>query len=184
MKIKLLAILIMALAATTFSTRAAQVDYFLKIDGIEGESTDAAHAAEIDVLSWAWGMSNSGNPAPGGGGGAGKVNFHDLSITKTIDKATPKLMQACATGKHIKEVILTAARSRDGKSGGKSQDYFVITMSDVVISSCSVGSSGDSLPMEAVSFNFAKVKVEYFRQGPRGGSQPEPPFEFDRRSGE
>src|SRR5687768_7967578 len=148
MKIKLLAILIMALAATTFSTRAAQVDYFLQIDGIEGESTDATHAGEIDVLSWSWGMSNSGSSAPGGGGGAGKVNFHDLSITKTIDKATPKLMEACATGRHIKEIVLTAARTLDGKSGGKSQDYFVITMSDVIVTSCTVGSSGDALPME------------------------------------
>jgi type VI secretion system secreted protein Hcp len=104
-----------------------------------------------------------------------------LSITKTVDKATPKLMEACATGKHVKEIKLTAARSTDGK-GGKPQDYFIITMSDVMVTSYSVGSGGDALPMEAVSFNFAKVKVEYFRAG-RGGVRPEPPFDYDLRIG-
>ena len=36
------------------------VDYFLKIDGIEGESTDKKHAKEIDVDAWSWGESQTG----------------------------------------------------------------------------------------------------------------------------
>ncbi len=31
------------------------VDYFLKIDGIAGESTDDKHKEWIDVLSFSWG---------------------------------------------------------------------------------------------------------------------------------
>jgi type VI secretion system secreted protein Hcp len=46
----------------------AAVDYFLKIDGIEGESLDEKHKGEIDVLSWSWGESQEG-PTTGGGGG-------------------------------------------------------------------------------------------------------------------
>ena len=37
------------------------VDYFLKIDGIEGESKDSKHAKEIDLLSWSWGASQTGS---------------------------------------------------------------------------------------------------------------------------
>ena len=30
------------------------VDFFLRIDGIEGESVDDRHKNEIEVLSWSW----------------------------------------------------------------------------------------------------------------------------------
>lgn len=54
---------------------AATVDYFLKIDGITGESRNEKHAGEIDVLSFSWGAVQTGSTGTGGGGGAGKVSF-------------------------------------------------------------------------------------------------------------
>ena len=51
----------------------AAVDYFLKIDGVDGESTDDKHKGEIDILSWSWGVQQSGTMAHGGGGGEGKL---------------------------------------------------------------------------------------------------------------
>ena len=66
-------------------------DFFLKIDGIEGESTDGKHKGEIDLLSWSWGETQSGAHAAGGGGGAGKVSMQDFHFTMTVNKATPKL---------------------------------------------------------------------------------------------
>jgi type VI secretion system secreted protein Hcp len=54
----------------------AAVDYFLRIDGIEGESADAKHKGEIDVLSWSWGASNTGSGA-GAGGGVGRASVQD-----------------------------------------------------------------------------------------------------------
>ena len=38
----------------------AAVDYFIKFDGIKGESTDAKHKDEIDVESWSWGETHAG----------------------------------------------------------------------------------------------------------------------------
>ena len=67
-------------------------DIFAKIGDIKGESLDAKHKDEIEVLSFSWGVANSGAAAPGGGGGAGKATFQDLSIVHRIDKATPKLL--------------------------------------------------------------------------------------------
>ena len=49
----------------------ALVDYFLKIDGIPGESMDTKHKDEIQVLSFSFGESQSGTMAFGGGGGSG-----------------------------------------------------------------------------------------------------------------
>ena len=36
----------------------AAVDYFLKFDGIKGESADVKHKDEIDVESWSWGETH------------------------------------------------------------------------------------------------------------------------------
>lgn len=142
----------------------AAVDYFLKIDGIKGESKDDKHKDEIDLESWSWGESNSGSHAGGGGGGAGKVSMQDFHFTMKINKATPELMLACATGKHIKEALLTCR-----KAGADAQEYLKIKFSDMLISSFQTGgSSGDIVPTEQISLNFSKIEYEYKPQKPDG----------------
>jgi type VI secretion system secreted protein Hcp len=87
------------------------VDVFLKIKGIPGESADGAHKDEIDVLSYSWGISQTGTMSYGGGGGAGKANFGDFNFMMRMNKATPKLMNACATGEHIGDAILSCRKA-------------------------------------------------------------------------
>ena len=138
----------------------ASVDYFLKIDGIPGESADSKHKNEIDLLSWSWGEANSGSHAAGGGGGAGKVAMQDFNFTMTINKASPKLFLACATGQHIKEALLTCR-----KAGKEQQEYLKIKFSDLLISSYQTGGSGgDVVPVDQISFNFAKIETSYAPQ--------------------
>ena len=72
-------------------------DIFAKIGDIKGESLDAKHKDEVEVLSWSWGVSQSSSITRGGGG-AGKASFHDLNFTHHVDKASPALLRACATG--------------------------------------------------------------------------------------
>jgi type VI secretion system secreted protein Hcp len=142
----------------------AAVDYFLKIDGIDGESTDDKHKSEIDVQSWSWGETNSGTHAGGGGGGAGKVSMQDFHFVMSVNKATPKLMQACATGEHIKKGVLTCR-----KAGGQQQEYLKVTFSDLLVSSYQTGgSAGDVVPVDQISLNFSKVEFEYKEQKPDG----------------
>ena len=72
----------------------AAVDYFLKLDGIEGESKADKHTNEIDVLSFSWGATQTGTFASGtGGGGAGKVSMQDFHFTMEHSKASPALMR-------------------------------------------------------------------------------------------
>ena len=75
-------------------------DIFAKLGDIKGESLDAKHKDEIEVLSFS-GVSRP-PPTGGGGGGTGKATFQDLTISHTIDKATPALFQACATGRRLR----------------------------------------------------------------------------------
>lgn len=147
----------------------AKVDYFLKIDGISGESYDAAHPREIQLLSWSFGEHNSGTFAAGGGGGAGKVEMGDFHFTKYVDTATPPLMQCCCTGKHIQNAVLTCR-----KAGKTPQEYLKVTFRDLLISSMQQqNSSGDAQSVESISFNFAGIRIEYREQkadGTLGGA--------------
>jgi type VI secretion system secreted protein Hcp len=153
----------------------ASVDYFLKIDGIDGESLDKVHTKEIDVLSWSWSESNSGSSAYGGGGGAGKVSMSDFSFTMHTCKASPKLFLACANGQAIDSAILTCR-----KAGKTQQEYLKITFSDLLISSYSVGgSSGEVVPVESISFNFSKIIHSYAAQKADGTLEAPLPLTYD-----
>jgi type VI secretion system secreted protein Hcp len=136
------------------------VDYFLKIDGIPGEATDKKHKDEIDVQSWSWSESQTGAHAAGGGGGAGKVHMHDFSFVMSMNKATPKLMLACASGEHIKNALLVCR-----KAGKDQQEYLKIKFSDLLVSSYQTGgSSGAEIPTDQISLNFSKIEFEYYPQ--------------------
>lgn len=140
------------------------VDYFLKIDGIDGESTDSKHKNEIDVLSWSWGESQSGTSAGGGGGGAGKVSMQDFSFVMNVCKASPKILLSCANGEHIKKAVLVCR-----KAGKEQQEYLKITFSDLLISSYQTGgSSGDVTPVDQVTLNFSKLEYSYAPQNEKG----------------
>jgi type VI secretion system secreted protein Hcp len=135
----------------------ASVDYFLKIDGIDGESADDKHKGELQLESWSWGESQQGSHAAGGGGGAGKVVMQDFHAVMAVNKASPKLMLACATGEHIKKAVLTCR-----KAGGGQQEFFKITLSDILVSSYKMGGApGSTAPVDQFSLNFAKIEHEY-----------------------
>lgn len=142
----------------------AAVDYFLKIDGIEGESHDSKHKGEIEIASFAFGANNSGSFATGGGGGSGKVHMQDFHFTMPLQKASPKLMLACASGQHVAKAVLTCR-----KAGKDQQEYLQVNFSDLLISSFqSGGSSSDVLPTDQISFNFGKVEYVYKEQAADG----------------
>ena len=157
----------------------ALVDYFLKIDGIPGESADAKHPGEIDLMSFSWGETNSGTPGQGGGSGAGKVSAQDFAFVKKVDKASPVLFMKCATGEHIKSAIVTAR-----KAGGKQEDYLIFKMSDVLISSYQTGGSAgsDIVPTEQFSIAFVKLELAYKEQKADGslGGEVKQGYDFKK----
>jgi type VI secretion system secreted protein Hcp len=134
------------------------VDYFLKIDGIQGESQDDKHKNEIDVKSWSWGETQTGTMSAGGGGGAGKVDMQDFHFVMHVNKATPKLILSCASGEHIKKAVLTCR-----KAGKTQQEFLIYTFSDLLVSSYQTGGSSE-IPSEQVSLNYSKMEVEYKAQ--------------------
>lgn len=141
-------------------------DAFLKIDGIKGESPDDKHKGEIQLLSYTFGSDQPASSQMGGGTGVGKVNMHDLSVTKQVDSSSPLLYLANWTGKHIASAVLSVR-----KAGGTQQDYSIMTIKDIIISSVqNTGHSAgaDALPTESISLNFSEIKFEYKEQKPDG----------------
>lgn len=136
-------------------------DFLLEIDGIKGESKDSKHPSTIEVASFSWGLTNSGSHGSNMGGGAGVASFQDIHFTASVSKASGNLAQSCASGKHITKATLYVR-----KQGETQQDFYVVTLEDLLVSSYQSGDAagGSSIPTDQFSLNFAKIKYEYKSQ--------------------
>ena len=153
----------------------AQVDYFLKLDGIPGESLNPEYKENIDVESWSWGVSNSGNAiGRAAGGGAGKASAQDIHFTALLSKASPQLALACTNGKHIPSATLTCI-----ESGRSSLNFLTITLTEVFVTNWETSASGDR-PTDQFTLNFAKMEIDYRPQNPDGalGEALRAPLDF------
>src|SRR5687768_18225062 len=152
---------ILALASPGLASAAA-VDYFLKIDGIDGESTDDRHKGEIVIESWSWGVSQSSAGA-GGGARAGKPCTAPMSFSKPVDKSTPLLMANAVSGMVIPRAILIGRKAGEGQ-----QDYLKYELKNVMVTSYQTAGSSAGNPMDQFALNFTKLVVEYKPQDDKG----------------
>jgi type VI secretion system secreted protein Hcp len=149
----------------------AQLDYFIKIDQIPGESTDEKHKDEIEVLSYSFGMKHgdAGSTSTGGARTAGRVAHKPFLFSKVTDKASAKLLEKCCNGTHIPKAVFTAHRATDTK-----QKYLQIDFTDIIVSSWSSTQSattergagaeaggGVMLMEENVELNYGSIKFTY-----------------------
>ena len=149
------------------------VDFFLKLEGpnVEGESMDAAHADEIAINSWSWGMTQTGTMHVAKGGGAGKVNVQDISLTKLVDKASPNLMQHCCKGTQFETATLVC---RKASGDGGQLEYVTLEMKHVIIAGVQAGGSeNDENLYENVTLNFGLYTISYVPQDNDGSALPE-----------
>jgi type VI secretion system secreted protein Hcp len=142
-------------------------DAFLKIDGVNGESTRKGFEKQMEIQSFSWGAANPATiGAGGGGGGGGKVSVSTFNIMKKSDAASPLLFQACCQGDHYDKATVTL-----NKAGGKAPvDFIKYEFEKVYVENIqwSGSSGGDDTPTESVSFAFGKVSVTYTPQNPDG----------------
>ena len=134
-------------------------DAFLKIDGIDGESTDKTHPGEIEISSFSWGVANTGDGSTGSGGGAGKAALQDFSFSMATSKASPNLMLACATGRRLPQAALTLRR------GGF--EFLKIKLADCLVSSYQLAgdktsaSEDPNSPHDSMTIRFVKIDFLY-----------------------
>jgi type VI secretion system secreted protein Hcp len=149
------------------------VDYFLKLDGIQGESQDATHKDEIQIMSWSWGGSQTSSVSGTGGSGAGKVNLSDFNIMTNFDKATPKLFKSLCAGAHIKTGTMTAI-----KSGAEGKPYLKVDFTELFVSSLQMSGSSE-VPTVSISFTYNTIKVDYSTQNEQGNLTSTGPITYD-----
>jgi type VI secretion system secreted protein Hcp len=138
-------------------------DYLLVIQGVNGESKAMTNAIEVDTFSW--GCSNPSTFGQNSGGGAGKVSFQDISFSlSSAHKASPILMEKCATGDHIANAVLHVR-----KQGKTQQEFYTITLEPVIVSSYQGGGHGQGVS-ESFSLNFSKIKFDYKEQSNQGNT--------------
>ena len=134
--------------------------YFLKLDGIAGESVDDKHKEEIELVSFTWGVTRAS--AGGAGRAAGKAQIKQFEFVMRVNKASPALFLAVVSGKHLKEASLTVGR------GAKAAfEWLKIKFSDVLITSWEQTGDADP-PHELVAFDFARVELQVTPQTASG----------------
>jgi len=153
MRIKHLAVILVVLATVPLSKAGPGVSYFFKLDGIDGEASDKGHEKEIQLSSYAWGGVL--NPAPTGPAGGGKVTVSEITVTKNVDKSSPKLMSACVTGSHIKNGIITMRRG----NGNGNVEFLVVKLKDVIITSFQTSGDGDNV-IDKITLSFLSISIQ------------------------
>jgi type VI secretion system secreted protein Hcp len=134
------------------------VDMFLKLAGVAGESQDAQHKGEIDILAWSWGVAEAQATSGGSSGVAGgKPSFHELSVQKPLDLASALLLAALAKGSRIATGALTVV-----KTGAAPETFLVLNMKDIAIASVIMAESQtENRPIETVALIFDQIDFEY-----------------------
>lgn len=149
-------------------------DIFLKLDGISGESTDEDHKGEIDVEAFTFNAKRA----------SGKVKFSPLRVIKVYDASSPKLMQAAASGRHIRSGTLTFRRSGDPNG----VEFLTYKLSDLTVTSYQEGgANADDRTLgsleDEVGLTPAKVQVTEKTVDASGKSGPVVSASFDIRHG-
>jgi len=163
------AIAMAAAVAWSASAWAATEECFLKIDGITGDSADARHRGEIELVTWSLGMTTPVASAVGSGAStsSGRPDFQPLRVTQRLDRAVPALLQTAASGRHVPSAILTCRRP-----GREAADYLKITLQDVLVSGVRLGDSADAPPSAEVTLAYGRISIEYRQQMPDGSLAP------------
>ncbi len=147
----------------------AQVDMFLKLDGVDGESSDPKHPGEIQIDSFSL-NAVSGRDAFTNQG-AGVVRMSSVTIRAKIDKSTPKLFTKIAKNEKIPSAILTCR-----KAGKEGFEYFKMTLSEVLVVKVQAGDlgngNGDVIPPCEFDLSYGRIEMQAKEQtsgGPTSG---------------
>lgn len=133
-------------------------DAFLKIDGIDGESTAKGFEKWIELISFNW---DAVAAVQANGRATGRVSPEGFSFMKVTDSASPTIFAKMTVGSHFDKVSLACRLA--STDAGTAQDAFLkIDLMNVLISGYHEGGNitTDTRPMESVSLVFTKIEFQ------------------------
>ena len=130
---------------------------YMQLDGIQGDATQQAHQNWTDIKSLSWNIERTMNTLAGAAANReGKQpSVGHVTLTKISDRSTPKLITEAAAGQATK-----TAKIHLVTTGSPGTTYLEFTLSNVLISSYTIGSSGDR-PSETITLDFTKIETKY-----------------------
>ena len=166
----------------TAPTETAASNYYLKIGDIKGESTDREHKEWIIIESFSQGQAQTQSSGTGGPRSS-HVVFSDVSVSKELDKASPKIAEAVATGKHFPTAELHLTTTYDD---GSQATYYAYELKNVQVVSYSISGQGQSegVPTEQFSLNFEEIKVTYSELDENGNNKGNVEYSWKVEEGE
>lgn len=118
---------------------------YIKFDGIDGESTDKDHKDWIDLLSFSQGTEIQKDSATA----RDSYDVSDVLVVKELDKSSPKLAESIAMGKVFPKVEIHLDSGQE--------TFYIYELSNVMITSYSIGGTGNDVPTEEFSLNYEKI---------------------------
>ena len=139
-------------------------DFFIKIDGIDGESVDKSHGKWIECTGFDHG---SEQPVVAGRSTdvSGRGHFIPFTFVHLIDKATPKIQQFCMSGQKVAKVQFQVCRA----VAGSQVPVYEITLENVKIAKAIVSIpdydeddvAAVAVPVETVELVAAKMTWKF-----------------------
>jgi type VI secretion system Hcp family effector len=143
-------------------SRDGALKLFLKLTGIPGDSTDAAHPGEIELASYSQEVSN--DPLV-----SAKAQFPLIRLRKAVDSASVKFMLASEQGTHLSSATLGFRQGQAEFYQVKLSDVQIILVNPVSASAARGPLSFDQLEasdvvmgdLEEVTLSFTKIEWSY-----------------------
>src|ERR1700719_746283 len=130
---------------------------YMKYGKIDGTVTAAGHEKWVQCDSFQWGVGR-GISTPVGAAQERETSapsVSEITISKSLDGASPKLLQEALTGKGAKVQLDFVQTQSD-----KLETYLTISLANTMISGFSASSGGDR-PSESLSLNFTAIEYKY-----------------------
>jgi type VI secretion system secreted protein Hcp len=143
------------------------LDYFLSIDGIPGDCTERGFEGQIVVAAWSWKEEFDPTVAPPSGSPI-PLRVSPLVVSKRFDRATPKLMLACASRQPLGRAVLSCVTA-----GGVKPTVLRVTLTNLHISSYQARGGDDpedSSVWEDCGLAFESIELEFTELRPNGAA--------------
>jgi type VI secretion system secreted protein Hcp len=141
------------------------VDFYLTMDGVQGESQHEKYKNYIQLQSWSWGATNSSSVAGTGGSGSGWADLSDFSCMVYFDKSTPKFFKSICKGDHIAKGTMNCV-----KAGGDGKPYLKVDFTEIFITGLQMSASSEH-PAVSLSFTYNEISIDYSVQDDKGNLQ-------------
>lgn len=156
-------VVVASLALSASAAQAAPDAMYLEVTGptLKGESTADSYADQIEVASFSWGASKQPNVKP---------SFSNLSLMKNVDRASPALLEAVATGATFNSAKLHVISSGDTAREPLTYCFTGVRFTSVQQS----GSAGGGRLSESLSFAYQTIVEKYRQQDNTGAFTGDP----------